>query len=80
MTVLNSFLVEIRRVDSGALVSTATTNASGISEIAVSAGAYSVRILPATGYSVAGDRAELDSHITVGAGGTAGVTVALSKL
>ncbi|HYS54483.1 MAG TPA: carboxypeptidase-like regulatory domain-containing protein [Thermoanaerobaculia bacterium] len=73
--------VEIRQVETGPVVVTATTNTSGVSEIAVPAGAYWIRVVPPVGYSFAGGRADLlGTQLTIGAGGTAGITIPLSKM
>ncbi|HEY8181758.1 MAG TPA: hypothetical protein VII32_05925 [Thermoanaerobaculia bacterium] len=78
---LANVTVELRHDLSGPVVMTATTNASGISDITLPAGGYWVRVVPPAGYSFAGGRAELGGvQLFIGSGGMGAVTVPLSRL
>src|SRR5438477_6563009 len=44
--------IEVRRADTGALVATLTTDASGAAQVVVPAGAYTLRIVPPNGFAV----------------------------
>jgi hypothetical protein len=68
--------VEVRRADTDPLVATLTTDASGAAQVVVPAGAYRLRIVPPNGFAV---RAVANSEVMIVSGGTAGITVILSK-
>lgn len=73
--------VEVRHSETSPVFMTGMTNASGVSELTVPAGSYWVRIVPPAGYGFAGGRADLaGAQVPIDAGGTAAVTVPLSRL
>lgn len=66
--------IEISR--GGTVVRTVTTDASGMAEISLPEGAYSVRIVPPAGYV---NVAETSTEFALAAGTTASLTAMLSK-
>lgn len=73
--------VEVRHTETGPLFMTGMTNASGVSELTVPAGSYWVRVVPPAGYGFAGGKADLaGAQVPIDAGGTAGISVPLSRL
>ena len=73
--------VEVRHTETSPVFMTGMTNAAGVSELTLPAGSYWVRVVPPAGYGFAGGKADLaGAQVPIGAGGTAGVTVPLSRL
>ena len=78
---LANVTVEVRHEETGPIVMTAMTNNAGVAELVLPARTYWVRVVPPAGYAFADGKADLlGASIPIAAGGTAGITLSLSKL
>ena len=74
-------LIEVRQNQNGPVLVNGQTTDTGLSEIAVPAGAYYVHPVAPTGYRFGDGPAEfLGASVSVGSGGTATVAVSIARI